>query len=466
MFERIKGLIKKVVRRMFDARKIEKELDVNIAVSREMTQGIDLWMNMFANAAPWLDDKTKSMGLAADIASECARLVTLELESEITGCDFLNEEYQELLKHIRETSEFGCAGGGLIFKPYIDGEHIVVEAVKADSFFPVAFNGRKQITDCVFAEYKVDGKKTYTRLERHALNDGTYYITNKAYVNESGDTDIQTLGREIPLEDVDEWADLEPELQIANIDQCLFGYFKVPFANTIDQGSPLGVSVYSRAIENIREADRQWSRILWEYEGSELAIHASVDCFGKDKSGDWILPEGKERLYRTFEHDGTRNRAIEVFSPAIRDTSMFNGLNNILKRIEFDCGLAYGTLSDPQNVDKTAEEIKTSKQRSWQMISDIQKSLETALKELLYAMVKLGQIHTLPVSDGYEVSFNWDDSIIVDKEKELLSMQADVASGIIRPELYIAKKYGVTEQEALKMMPQQEEMTEEPDDME
>ena len=55
--------------------------------------------------------------------------------------------------------------------------------------------------------------------------------------------------------------------------------------------------------------------------------------------------------------------------------------------------------------------------------------------------------------DEYEVSYNWDDSIIVDKDTELASMQADVAAGIIRPELYIMKKYGVTEEEAINMMP-------------
>ena len=467
MFERIKGFVKRVVSRMFDTSKIENELDVDIAVSKEMAEGITLWLKMFADDASWLDDNTKSMGLAADIASEVARLTTLELESEVSGCDYLNEEYQEVLRHLRENCEFGCAGGGLILKPYVDGNCIAVEASKADSFFPIAFNGRKQITDCVFAETKIDGEKTYTRLERHTLEDQTYHITNKAYVSTTKDAaDIKTLGEEIELRAVDEWADLEPELEISNIEQCLFGYFKVPLANTTDPDSPLGVSVYSRAVKNIQEADKQWSRILWEFEGGELAVHASVDCFNKDDFDEWILPKGKERLYRTFDHDSARGKAIEVFSPAFRDTSLFNGLNNILKRVEFDCGLAYGTLSDPQNVDKTAEEIKSSKQRSWQMISDTQKALQTALEELLYAMVKIGQIYDLPVTDNYEVSFNWDDSIIVDKKEELASMQVDVASGIIRPELYIMEKYGVTEDEALKMMPKRRELTEDPDDME
>lgn len=454
MFERMRYFIKRMFSNMIDSKKIEEKLDASVAVGSSMASAIDLWAKMYADEAPWLDANTRSMGLAASIASELARLTTLEFKSKIAGCDFLEIEYKKVLVKLRENCEYGCAGGGLVFKPYIDGKHIAVEAIGSDSFFPVSFNGRGEVRDSVFLEYKVKGDDVYTRLERHQFDGDKYIITNRAFINKNTEiAEIQNLGTEVELTVVDEWAELDPVVEISNIDKCLFGYFKVPLANTIEPESPLGVSVYSRAVDKILEADLQWSRILWEYEGSELAIHASVDCFKRDEYGNWLLPEGRERLYRAFEYDPQRTKAIDVFSPSIRDTSLFNGLNNILKRIEFDCGLAYGTLSDPQNVDKTAEEIKTSKQRSYQMVSDIQRALQTALEDLLYAMVKLGQIAGLPVTDNYDVSFNWDDSVIVDKEKQLASMQLDVSSGILRPELYIAEKYGVTEEEALKMMP-------------
>ena len=76
----------------------------------------------------------------------------------------------------------------------------------------------------------------------------------------------------------------------------------------------------------------------------------------------------------------------QIFSPQIRDQSLVNGLNRIFQRIEFNCNLAYGTISDPQVVDKTAEEIKASKQRSYASVLDIQKALEGALEDLIYAM--------------------------------------------------------------------------------
>ena len=85
-------------------------------------------------------------------------------------------------------------------------------------------------------------------------------------------------------------------------------------------------------------------------------------------------------------------------------------------------------------------------------VNDIQGALENALDNLIYAMSVWAKLANLSM-DEYEVSYNWDDSIVVDKDTELASMQADVAAGIIRPELYIMKKYGVTEEEAINMMP-------------
>ena len=112
-------------------------------------------------------------------------------------------------------------------------------------------------------------------------------------------------------------------------------------------------------------------------------------------------------------------------------------------------------------MDKTATEIISSKQRLYSTVKDIQLSLEDALQQLVYAMSVWMNLSGQTVPVGPEVTFNWDDSIVIDKQAELLAMQQDVASGILRPEIYLAKKYGVTEKEALKMMPDTEETVDE-----
>lgn len=447
--------IRQVIRKMLGREKIKDVIGVDVAVSDKMANGIDLWTRMYQNKPPWFHKHLKQCGLPAAIAGEFARLVTLELETEVTGNDFLNTEYQTVIRDIRKYTEYACAKGGLALKPYVAGGHIEVDMVQADRFFPTKFNSRGEVTAAVFAESLTVGREVYTRLEYHRHEGTTYYISNKAFVKPDLEN-VEVLGKEVPLAIIPEWASLEEDVTIQNVKQPLFSYFKTPSANNIDDTSPLGVSVYARAVDDIRNADEQWTRLLWEFEGSELAIDADLTLFRKNSNGEYELPKGKERLFRMVDLDDN-NEKYKVFSPAIRDGSLLNGMNAILRRIEFNTGLAYGTLSDPNDVEKTAEEIKASKQRSYSTVSDIQKALQDALEHLVYAMDVMAQLSHLPGGKKYEICFNWDDSIVIDKEKELLSMQQDATAGLIRKELYVAAKYGVSEEEALKMMPQADE---------
>lgn len=447
--------IGQVIRKMLGREKIKDAIGVEVAVSDKMTNGIDLWAKMYKNEPPWKEKNTKLCGLPAAIAGEFARLVTLELKTEVTGNDFINEEYQAVVSDIRKYTEYACAKGGLAMKPYASEGHIEVDMVQADRFFPTKFNSRGEVTAAVFAESLTVGQKVYTRLEYHQHEGTMYHINNKAFVKQDLDN-VEVLGKEVPLTAVPEWANLQEEVTLKNVKMPLFAYFKIPNANNVDDTSPLGVSVYSRAINDIKEADNQWTRLLWEFEGSELAIDADITLFKKDDKGNYEFPKGKDRLFRMMDLDDNAEK-YKVFAPAIRDENLINGFNAILRRIEFNVGLAYGTLSDPNTVDKTAEEIKASKQRSYSTVSDIQKSLQTALEQLVYAMDVMAQLSGLSGRKKYEMSFDWDDSIVIDKEQELASMQQDAVAGFIRKELYVAAKYGVSEEEALKMMPQQDE---------
>lgn len=447
--------IGQVIRKMLGREKIKDAIGVEVTVSDKMANGIDLWAKMYKNEPPWKEKNTKLCGLPAAIAGEFARLVTLELKTEVTGNDFINEEYQAVVSDIRKYTEYACAKGGLAMKPYASEGHIEVDMVQADRFFPTKFNSRGEVTAAVFAESLTVGKKVYTRLEYHQHEGTMYHINNKAFVKQDLDN-VEVLGKEVPLTAVPEWANLQEEVTLKNVKMPLFAYFKIPNANNVDNTSPLGVSVYSRAINDIKEADNQWTRLLWEFEGSELAIDADITLFKKDDKGNYEFPKGKDRLFRMMDLDDNAEK-YKVFAPAIRDENLINGFNAILRRIEFNVGLAYGTLSDPNTVDKTAEEIKASKQRSYSTVSDIQKSLQTALEQLVYAMDVMAQLSGLSGRKKYEMSFDWDDSIVIDKEQELASMQQDAVAGFIRKELYVAAKYGVSEEEALKMMPQQDE---------
>ena len=154
-----------------------------------------------------------------------------------------------------------------------------------------------------------------------------------------------------------------PEKVYENVQRPLFAIFQTPDSNNIDPTSPLGVSVFADAVDFIRDADEHWERILWELESSERAIDATEDLF-RYKDGKPVLPKGRERMFRSYEKTDGQS-FINTFSPEVRDTAYFHAFNQILRRIENAVGLSYGTLSEVSDVEKTAEEVRSSKQRSF-----------------------------------------------------------------------------------------------------
>jgi A118 family predicted phage portal protein len=481
MFETIKNFLKGMINKMFNKSTLEKATNVDIAMSTDMINAIPLWTSIYEDNAPWVDNKTIfSANIGAAIASELARLVTIEFKSEISNNDFLNKEYQVVIDNIRNYTEFAAAKGGLVFKPYVSNGHIEVDMVQADAFYPTKYNSRSEITGAIFLETKTEGDNTYTRVEYHDLDEGTkvYTIRNFAFVKKNYNniklSMDNSLGDPISLESIDGWEGITPEVTIQNIEKPLFSYFKMPMANTIDSSSPLGVSCFSRIAKEkgrgclLEEIDIRYSQIKWEYEAKEAAIDVSVDLLKakKDDNGnvvDWGMAKGKERLFRPLEIYSESDKAsgYNIYSPEIRDSSLFTGFNELLRQAEFQAGLAYGTLSKEVETAKTATEIKTSKQRSYQTVSDIQKALRIALEGLIYAMSTLGILYKLPVKpvnlegDNSEASFDFDDSIIIDHEAEIASMQTDVSLGILDKVYYIMKKYKVDEAKAKKMIPQE-----------
>ena len=427
---------------------IENALRVDTAVSDEMSKAIRLWSDMYDNEPPWKSGTVQTLNLPAVIASRLAKLVTLEAECTIDGgarAEWLEEQLSCTLDKLRNITEYALAKGGFIFKPYINDGKIVIDHIQADRFYPTKYNSNGEITSGIFVAQKTYGKTIYTRLELHEYEGVKYTVTNRAYRS----TVFGVLGTSCSLDEVDEWARLEPETEINNLSRPLFVYWKMPFANNIDDTSPLGVSVYSRAAETIEQADKQFSRLLWEFEGGELAIYASRDMFYHKMNGDLKLPKGKERLFNILDDGKNSNENLfDHFSPTLRDTSLLNGLNTLLRQIEQQCGLAFGTFSDPETVAKTATEIASTRQESYSTVSDVQKSLETAITQLTESVVQLGiAAHLTPAGD-YKLSFKWDDSIIVDKEARKEKFWQYVTAGKFPFWKYLVEFEGYSESDA------------------
>ena len=457
MFEKFLNWIKGVIK-MFSKETIKSALDVNVAISSNMANAITLWEKIYENEAPWLkDEEVESLELGAAIANEFARLTTLEMKTEITGsprAEFLNEQYKRMLERLNENLEIGNAVGGLVFKPYVKNNKLYVDLVRGSCFYPTEFNSSGEVIAGIFTSQLNKGDNVYTRLEYHKFyeqaleNDINYIIKNVVY--KSNDSSI--LGTKIEINKVPEWQNMQEETAIKYVEKPLFSYYKPPIANNTDTESPLGVSVYARAVNLIKKADIQFGRVDWEYEASEKAVYvdelATKPVQNKDKKKSFAVNKLKGRLYKTLNTGSDKTDFFKDYSPEIRDEAFWRGLNKTLQRIEFNVGLAYGTLSEPSMLEKTAEEIKTSKQRSYATVSKMQENLQKALENLIYAMDVLATLYNLAPQGNYETSFNWDDSLIVNTEREQTLQMQEVGQGLRSKLKYIMFRYGLTEEQA------------------
>lgn len=438
-----------------DIKEIE---DVESSRSNEMQNALDLWYNLYLDQAPWLKkDQVYSLNIAAFICSELARQILLEVKWDITGvkqkssdepvmnprAQYLKAELQNLFKQLRQKLEQGLAAGGLVIRPYPHNGHIWFDFTMAWSLYPIAFDDSGMLTDVIFRDIYDEGKYRYTRLERHTQqDDGSVIITQRAFKS----ADKNSIGKEVSLQEVAGWQDLQPEAKVTDVNGNLFGIFKTACANNIDVDSPIGVSAFARAVNTIEQADKQYSRFIWEYESTETAIDVDPLALRQDSDGNTVTPKLNERLFRAVNlgSDGTYN----IFSPTIRDASQINGMNQLFLRIEDQTGLSRGTLSDANIEARTATELKINKQRSYDTISDNQAALEDCLREVIHAMDVYATLYNLAPQGDYEVSFEWDDSVITDMEAQTQEKLMLVNSGIMSKAEFRQWYFGETKAQA------------------
>jgi A118 family predicted phage portal protein len=468
MFQKILQWIREVFNKMINHSSVKSALHVDIAVSQPMAEALQLWSSMYENKAPWLSKEIRSLNLPSAIAGEIARAATIEMQVAVTGsprADFLMRQLAPFLSGLREHVEKGAAKGGLVIKPYVSGKGIASDFVQADMLYPVAFNSSGRITACIFADQRQVGNDYYTRLEYHRMTPAGCEIRNLAFKSSTRDQ----LGNAVELGVIDDWAELLPEATITNVKQPLFAYFRMPGANNIDTTSPLGVGCYSRATDLIEDADRIYSNLLWEFKSGKRKMVVDRGAIGKDVDGKPILPTEEDRnLFMALDSMGENvigegGKLFEAWSPEFREASITSGLNTVLKRIEFECGLSYGVLSDPQAIEKTATELKVSQQRYYATITDTQKAIKTTLDDLLYAVDVWTTLANLVPRGTYAAVYDFDDSVVVDKDAQWSKDTQAIGLGVMSKVEFRMRNY--KEDEATAKAKIAEVQAEQPEDM-
>lgn len=312
---------------------------------------------------------------------------------------------------------------------------VKVKFVNATKIIPITFED-EEITECAFIN--VNSGKTYISI--HLKNEqGNYEIHNivcegdgdhLSFVDEDDHTVFDT-GSPLP------W----------------FAIIKPNIANNIDINSPLGVSIFANAIDNLKEIDLVWDSYANEFilgkkrifvNAKDWAINTKTgeeyDVFDSNDVVIYVLPEAD---------DG--KQIITDSTQTLRVADHITALQNQLNLFGYKCGLgtehykfdSAGVATATQIVSVNSEMFRNLKKQ--EII--IEDALIVIVKAMLYA---INTFTSDSVNTLAEITIKFDDSIIVDEASERTQDMLDVNAGIMSKVEYRMKWYNEDEKTASK----------------
>lgn len=437
--------------RMFFKSDAKRIFDVDILLSDAMDNAIRVWNQIYAGHPSWVnkENHVKTINFAKSVSSETARLACLDLSIKVSGsvrAEYLQTVVDNMFDKIREYVEKGCVNGTIILKPNGNG----IDCFDPQRFIPTEIDGNGNIRAGIFFDFYEKSKKYYKRLEYHRFSeDGVYLISNRCFVSDSS----TSLGIQTDMEKTP-WKGLLSDVGVLNIEKPMFAVFKTPMANNIDTDSPLGMSIFAEALEELKDLDVAYSRNAKEIYDSKRMVLADERLMDSKS----VLIDGVRHKINPKMPDYIKNvlgEGAEMFyqeiNPNLNTDTRINGINNILSILAYKCGYSNGYFSfDSLTGIQTATGVEASQQRTIQFIKDVRDKLEATMDDLIYSIDKYADLYDLSPVGTYKVEYGFGD-ICYNYEEDKKTWWGYVTAGKVPAWMYFVKFENMSENEAKAM---------------
>lgn len=435
--------------------KAKEEFNIEPIISQNMEDMIQKCFAIYQGKPYWLDDSDhiKTINFAKAVCSETARLAMLGTKITIDGsarAEWLQKQIDNVYFRIREWVEYGCAYGTVILKPNGKGIDLVVPGN-----FIVTDIENGEISGVVFVNQETVGKKYYTRLEYHRFINDVYAITNRCYVGDSANDTSKSIDiTKTP------WSDLSEESFIQNVDGPLYGVLKMPHANNVDVDSPMGLPIFSDAIEELKDLDIAYSRNSKEILDSKRTVLLDSDrllpsggkvaqtgLYFKNQRESMGLPDYVKNVYG----NGTEDFYKEI-NPQLNTDTRLSGLNALLSQIGYKIGYSNGYFVFNESTGiQTATGVEAEQQRTIQFIKDVRDKVEGCLDRVIYALNVFADLYDLAPVGVYEVVYDFG-NITYNQEEDRATWWKYVISNKAPAWMYFVKFEGMSEEDAKAMV--------------
>jgi len=317
------------------------------------------------------------------------------------------------------------------------------EYLSAQYIYPITVRKGK-IIEVAFASRVLDKGKEFYYLERHLLEDGKYVIYNE-YLEEKNGT---LRKRDLPEGMVEEFR--------TGSDIPLFAIVSPNIVNHFDGNMGLGMSIFADAIDNLQGVDLAFNNFCRDLKLGGKKVFFNKTLVQVDEKGNTITPDDvAQQLFMTVGDEVTmdENTLIHEFNPALRIQEDKDAVQAQLDYLSFKCGL--GTKHYQFNAGSivTATQYTGDKQELVQNASKHYIAVEQFIKDIVRAVLWAAKtILGETVGENAELTVNFEDSYIIDKESERVRDQQEVRDGIMQKYEYRMKWYGEDEATAKSMI--------------
>lgn len=428
------------------------EFNVVPETSTAMSKFIDKCGRVYAGKPDWVDaaDHITTVNFAKSVCSEVARLTMMGTKIQLDGsarAAWLQQQIDRVYAQFRHWVEYGCGYGTLILKPNGNGIDFLTPGR-----FMVTDSDNGEIRGIVFFDQQEDvaRKKWFTRYEFHRFEGESYVITNKCYVG-----DFQNdKGKPIDI-DLSPWAGLAEEVVAEGVDKMLFGVFRTPIANNIDVGSPVGMPIFSEALQELADLDIAYSRNAKEILDSKRTVLMDSDR---------LIPNGVKisvahadnalhaaaplpDYVKLVDGNGAEDMYHEI-NPTLETDKRLTGINALLSQIGYKCGFSNGYFVFNETTGMvTATQVEADDRRTIQLIKDVRDQLQSCIDGLLYALDKFADAYGLAPRGVYEAVYDFGD-ITYNREDDKARWYSYVTAGRVPFWYYLVKFEGYAEEEA------------------
>ena len=325
-----------------------------------------------------------------------------------------------------------------------------MDYIRADMIYPISWDNG-EITECAFGSYRTDTGRESIYLQIHRLgseegeNPDAYYIENHLI-------DAKT-GEKLELGDTEEIIDTRAEFP-------LFQIIVPNLQNNIELDSPMGISVYANAIDQLKGCDLIYDSYLNEFVlgKKRIIVPQSMAKIEMGQSGD-IRPifDPNDTVYYAMPTDRNDDNKITENNMQIRAQEHELGIQRALDLLSLKVGMGTGRYQfDASGGVKTATEVISDKSDLYQNL----RKNEIPVKAAVIAMGKA--IAFLDGKEEVEVTVDFDDSIMEDSSATIDKNTKLVNAGLRSKLTAIMEIDKCSEEEAqkeLERIAQEEQIT-------